>query len=94
MEYVYRLTHEIDIIEEPEKNDWIDLGVYSTQHKAEDALNRFRKLARFEPYQDGFNIDRCKINKDNWTDGFFTYQYDGDKTDDLPVWIKHLSDSN
>ena len=72
MEYVYRLTHEIYIIEEPEKDEWVDLGVYSTQDKAEEALNRLKKLARFEKYQGGFHIDRCKINKDSWTDGYVT----------------------
>ncbi len=33
MEYVYSLTHEVYIIEEPEKDDWIDLGVYSPKRK-------------------------------------------------------------
>jgi hypothetical protein len=75
MEYVYRLTHEIDITEEPEKDDWVDLGVYSTQEKAEEALNRFRKLKRFTAYQDGFDISRYKINKDSWTSGYATVWY-------------------
>ncbi len=75
MEYVYILAHEIDITEEPEKDDWVDLGVYSTQEKAEVALNRFKKLERFAPYQDGFSISRYKINEDNWTSGYATVWY-------------------
>ena len=75
MEYVYRLAHEIDITEEPEKDDWVDLGVYSTQEKAEEALERYKKLARFSDHQDGFNIDKYKINEDNWTSGYATVWY-------------------
>ncbi len=75
MEYVYSLTHEVYIIEEPEKDDWVDLGVYSTQEKAEEALGRFKKLKRFEAYQDGFEICRCKINRDGWTSGYATVWY-------------------
>ncbi|QOL20183.1 DUF7336 domain-containing protein [Candidatus Bodocaedibacter vickermanii] len=75
MEYVYRLTHEIDITEEPEKDDWVDIGVYSTQEKAEKALEKYKKLARFTDYQDGFNIDKYKINEDNWTSGYATVWY-------------------
>ena len=75
MEYAYILAHEIDITEEPEKDDWVDLGVYSTQEKAEEALERYKKLTRFADYQDGFSISRYRINEDNWTSGYATVWY-------------------
>ena len=36
MEYVYRVTHEIE--RPPEEDaDWIEIGIYSTQEKAKEA---------------------------------------------------------
>jgi uncharacterized protein YfcZ (UPF0381/DUF406 family) len=75
MEYVYSLWHEIYIIEEPDKDEETFIGLYSTQEKAEKALERYKKLARFAECQDGFSIHRCKINRDGWTSGYATVWY-------------------
>ncbi|QOL19757.1 hypothetical protein [Candidatus Bodocaedibacter vickermanii] len=75
MEYVYSLWHEVDIIEEPEKDEETLIGLYSTQEKAEEALSRFKKLERFSAYPDGFGVHRCKINRDDWTSGYAPVWY-------------------
>lgn len=75
MEYVYSLWYEVDIAEEPEKDEETLIGLYSTQEKAEEALNRFKKLKRLAAYPDGFGIHRCKINRDGWGSGYATVLY-------------------
>lgn len=75
MEYVYRLSHEVYITEEPDKDEETLIGLYSTQEKAEKALERYKKLERFAAYPDGFGIHQCKLNRDGWTSGYAPVWY-------------------
>jgi hypothetical protein len=75
MEYIYRLTHTIERPPE-EDNDWIEIGIYSTKEKAEEAIQRAsNKLERCSKYPESFCIDRCKINEHDCDTGFVTYWY-------------------
>lgn len=75
MEYVYYLTHTIERPPE-EDDDGIQIGIYSTREKAEEALRRAsNKLERCSSHPDGFVIDRYKINERDCDTGFFTYWY-------------------
>jgi hypothetical protein len=70
MQYVYLLYHEVYIVEEPEKDEELFVGIYSEEDKALEALRKFKKLKRFELHKEGFGISRIKINKDHWCEGY------------------------
>ncbi len=70
MEYIYYLQHyyesgDIEIV--------TNIAVYSSRDKAEKAILKFKKHPKFEGYPECFNIDEYKIDENNWSDGFFTY---------------------
>lgn len=75
MEHIYELTHTIERPPE-EDDDGIQIGIYSTREKAEEALQRaINKLERCSSHPDGFCIWPYKINERHCDDGFFTYWY-------------------
>ena len=48
------------------------IGVYASQARAQQAVDRFRPLAGFCDYPNGFSIDRYIVDHDHWTEGFKT----------------------
>jgi len=46
------------------------LGVYSTEERAADRIERSRSLPGFVDHPDDFVIDRYEIDADKWTEGF------------------------
>jgi|KBSMisStaDraftv2_1062788.scaffolds.fasta_scaffold816891_2 hypothetical protein len=49
------------------------IGVYRTQIDAEAALERARKQPGFAELPDEFEIHAHQLNRDGWTEGYFTY---------------------
>ena len=62
------------------------LGVYRTEELADSAMSRFRDKPGFREPGGEFEIDKYKVNQDNWTEGFF---WDGSYS--LPQWIKTIN---
>jgi hypothetical protein len=48
------------------------IGIYSTEERAADAVERARKLPGFCDAPDGFNVDGILVDEDRWTDGYVT----------------------
>ncbi len=48
------------------------IGVYASQARAQQAVDRFRLLEGFRDYPSGFTIDRYIVDQDNWAEGFKT----------------------
>jgi hypothetical protein len=48
------------------------IGVFSTLEKAQEALDNAAKLPGFRDFPDCLNVGRIDVDKDHWTDGFFT----------------------
>lgn len=72
MSSVYLLQH----CYEEDEFDWVtDLGIYTTNQKAIDALNRFKNLEKFLKYPDEFIISEYLLNENHWEEGFTTYYY-------------------
>ncbi|WP_069988938.1 DUF7336 domain-containing protein [Massilioclostridium coli] len=73
MKSIFELTH----FYKDEDGDDIatDIAVYSTREKAEQALEKFKKHPKFIDHPDDFNIDEYRLDEDNWTEGFFTYEW-------------------
>ena len=46
------------------------LGIFSSRREGELAIARFKKLAGFKRYPDGFYLNRFRINRLEWTEGF------------------------
>lgn len=67
---VFYLAHEYF---DGEYDNVSDLGYYSTYENARKSLSKYHEKPEFKNYPDGFCIDEYKIDKPEWTDGFFTY---------------------
>ena len=48
------------------------LGIYSSRSKANLATGRLVRLAGFNQYPDGFHVDRYRLDRSEWTEGFMT----------------------
>lgn len=48
------------------------IGTYSTRGSAEAAIARLREQPGFSAYPNGFCIDEYELDKDHWTEGFFS----------------------
>ncbi len=71
--YVYLLWHTNPGDEEAGiDEDSKLLGVYSTEEKATDRIERSRALPGFVDQPEGFLIDRYEIDRDEWPEGFVT----------------------
>ncbi|CAM4508266.1 hypothetical protein NONI108955_38280 [Nocardia ninae] len=63
--------------------DWDDeegddiklLGVYSTGQRAQERIREAKTLPGFRDEPECFHIARYEVDKDEWTSGYFTYQY-------------------
>lgn len=48
------------------------IGVYASQARAQQAVDRFRLLEGFRDYPNGFSIDPYVVDHDHWAEGFKT----------------------
>jgi hypothetical protein len=48
------------------------IGVYSTQEKAQQAVDRLSRQPGFRDSPKGFSIDPYTVDKDSWAEGFVT----------------------
>lgn len=78
MEFVYKLWHfkigpgeEADVDDEAQAGK--DIGLYTTEDKAEAALLRLKDQPGFRDWPDGFRIFRAPLDRDGWADGFITF---------------------
>jgi hypothetical protein len=67
---VYLLWHTHTFEDECECEKLI--GVYSSKHRAEEALQRAAVLPGFCDAKDGFEICPYELNEDQWTSGYVT----------------------
>jgi len=49
------------------------IGIYSSKQAAEAAVKRAVKREGFNKSPEGFNIDECTLDEDDWIEGYFTY---------------------
>ncbi|MFD7841730.1 hypothetical protein ACFV4K_02155 [Nocardia sp. NPDC059764] len=61
--------------DEQEGDDVKLLGVYSTEHRAHERIREAQNLPGFRDEPDCFHIDRYEVDTDEWTSGYFTYDY-------------------
>jgi hypothetical protein len=73
MDFVYLVQHSYEVGENGEFNEVKLIGVYSTQEKAEEAVDRYKEIPGFKNYLNGFHIGKHEINKDNWNEGFISW---------------------
>jgi hypothetical protein len=67
---VYLLQHVSR--EGSDDEDVKTLGIYSSRSKAKLAIGWLVKLAGFNRYPDGFYVDRYRLDRSEWTEGFVT----------------------
>lgn len=69
--FVYILHHSYYYGKKSDYEEVKLLGVYSTKLMAEKAIKKYCKLPGFKDYPpECFSIDKYRIDKDNWKDGF------------------------
>jgi hypothetical protein len=73
MEFVYLVQHSYEVGENGEFDEVKLIGVYSTQEKAEEVVERYKEIPGFKNYLNGFHIGEHEINKDNWNEGFISW---------------------
>ncbi|MFF3223684.1 hypothetical protein ACFYV7_12905 [Nocardia suismassiliense] len=70
MDHVYLLQHYYELPNGAERLRTI--GAYATEVDAQRAIERASILPGFRDRPDDFHILRHPLNKDHWTEGFFT----------------------
>lgn len=68
MNYVYILQLAHEISENIEDVKFI--GAYSSEQKAQEAIERIKTQPGFVDASEGFSIDKYKIDKDHWCEGY------------------------
>lgn len=53
-----------------EREDSKLLGVYSSEAKAQTAIDPVRDKPGFRSYPDGFEVSESEVDADSWTEGF------------------------
>jgi len=48
------------------------LGVFSSESKAKEMIEKYKKMPGFRNYPDGFSVDMYILDKAEWTEGFVT----------------------
>jgi hypothetical protein len=69
-QHIYRLYHWRD---EENEETYKEIGLFSTQAKAEKAKTDYKKRPGFYAYPDCFTIERIEIDKCFWESGFNVY---------------------
>jgi hypothetical protein len=46
------------------------IGIYSTEQKAEQAIERLRVQPGFRDFPDSFEVSDYELDKDHWSEGF------------------------
>ncbi|WP_086828671.1 hypothetical protein [Allokutzneria sp. NRRL B-24872] len=59
-------------LDEEEGDDLKLLGVYSSERRAQERIERARELPGFADEPDCFFTSSCVVDEDQWADGFFT----------------------
>ena len=55
---------------EQEEDTELLLGVYETEHEANNAIERLRNQPGFVDFPQGFLVEPYELNKDHWSEGF------------------------
>jgi hypothetical protein len=69
--FILHHVHETEDIEDIKL-----IGVYSSEENAQAAILRLSQQSGFVDHPDGFQISRYDLDKDNWTEGFITFEKD------------------
>ena len=75
----YKVTHKYKLDNHFERKD---IGIYSSEENAQNAVEKLKQKTGFCDIQDGFKIKRVfkifrpkLLDKTFWVDGFVTYTY-------------------
>jgi hypothetical protein len=72
MTKVYLLYH-IHCSDDEDEEDQKFIGVYSTEEKAKDAIERLKPRPGFRDFPDDFQIFESVVDRDGWTEGFISF---------------------
>lgn len=73
VKFVYLVEHSYEVGEDGAYDEIKFIGVYSTREKAEQVVEKYKKLPGFRDYLEGFHIGKHEIDKDNWNEGFIKW---------------------
>ena len=77
MQKVYLLFHQFEIRDT--RNEDLEeraklIGAYSSEEEARMAIARASNQPGFRDFPDGFVIDAYHLNRDNWPEGFISWE--------------------
>lgn len=68
---IYYVQHDF----EQDGYDFVtEIGVFSTEEKAKEIVEKLKNHPKFETYKNGFSIQKYTIDDRKWTEGFFTFE--------------------
>ena len=71
LKYVFILHHYYEIETNGSFHEYIKkIGIYSTEEKAQKAIEKLKEMPGFKEYPESFSIEKYEIDEDNWTSGF------------------------
>lgn len=65
---VWLLHHIRDL--EDDAQDVKFIGVYSSEDKGKQAIDRLRSQPGFADFPEGFELESQRVDRDNWAEGF------------------------
>lgn len=72
--YLLQHSYEYEIYEDIKTDETLIIGIYSSQEKAEAVKEQYKLKKGFKRFsEDCFYIDEYELDKDNWTEGFITW---------------------
>lgn len=76
---LYIVCHMYEINEHEEARM---IGIFSSVNKANEVIKKHKKLPGFKEYPDGFIVDTCKMEEEDWESGFIISRGIG-----IPYWM-------
>jgi hypothetical protein len=75
MKVVYLLQHVAR--EGQDDEDTKTIGVYSSESKAKEIIEKYKLLPGFRLYKDSFYLGELDVDKNHWEDGFVDHKEEG-----------------
>lgn len=77
--YLLQHSYEYEIYKDVKTDETKIIGIYSSKEKAEEVKKQFKIKQGFDRFpEDCFYIDAYELDKDNWIEGFVTWDSETD----------------
>ena len=75
MKHVFMLWHTHGKDDDEREENTKLIGVYSSESEAQAAIARKLQYPGFREEPDGFEVEEVELNRDQWSEGYITWDY-------------------